>query len=140
METKFKKGDKVYVIFVPSDVPTTYRGEVGTVYQVDRGDTLQNHVVFEDGYKYLFSDKDLVLLTEIEKHHDAHYQGEIQPIEIMQAQMSTEAFMGFLRGNIIKYSCRAGKKDDITFETDKIQRYSEWLNKVAHGEKIDPRV
>ena len=73
-------------------------------------------------------------------HYDIHYQGDIQPIEIMQAQMTPEAFMGFLRGNILKYTCRAGKKDDLTKETAKILRYAEWLHKAAQGKKIDPRV
>ena len=42
--------------------------------------------------------------------YDDHYQGDVEPIELMQAQMTREAFMGFLRGNIIKYASRFGKK------------------------------
>ena len=42
--------------------------------------------------------------------YDDHYQGAVEPIELMQAQMTQEAFMGFLRGNIIKYASRFGKK------------------------------
>lgn len=71
---------------------------------------------------------------------DNHYKGDVQPIELMQAQMEPEAFMGFLRGNIIKYACRVGKKDDVAKETTKILRYAEWLDKVAKGEKVNPRV
>lgn len=73
------------------------------------------------------------------EHYDAHYQGDVQPIELMQSAMSAEAFMGFLRGNIIKYACRLGKKDDVAKETAKILRYAEWLDKVAKGEKVNPR-
>ena len=73
------------------------------------------------------------------EHYDAHYQGDVQPIELMQSAMSAEAFMGFLRGNIIKYACRLGKKDDAAKETTKILRYAEWLDKVAKGEKVNPR-
>lgn len=73
------------------------------------------------------------------EHYDAHYQGDVQPIELMQSAMSAEAFMGFLRGNIIKYACRLGKKDDVAKETTKILRYAEWLDKVAKGEKVNPR-
>lgn len=76
----------------------------------------------------------------VPEHYDAHYQGDVQPIELMQSAMSTEAFMGFLRGNIIKYACRLGKKDDVAKETTKILRYAEWLDKVAKGEKVNPRV
>lgn len=77
---------------------------------------------------------------KVPEHYDEHYQGDVQPIELMQSAMSTEAFMGFLRGNIIKYACRLGKKDDVAKETTKILRYAEWLDKVAKGEKVNPRV
>lgn len=77
---------------------------------------------------------------KVPEHYDEHYQGDVQPIELMQSVMSTEAFMGFLRGNIIKYACRLGKKDDVAKETTKILRYAEWLDKVAKGEKVNPRV
>ena len=77
---------------------------------------------------------------EVPEHFEEHYQGEVQPIELMQSVMSQEAFMGFLRGNIIKYASRLGKKDGVAKETTKILRYAEWLDKVAKGEKINPRV
>ena len=76
----------------------------------------------------------------VPEHYDAHYLGDVQPIELMQSAMSKEAFMGFLRGNIIKYACRLGKKDGVAKETTKILRYAEWLDKVAKGEKVNPRV
>ena len=102
-------------------------------------------------YRVAFDDSDsdmpliLVLsggeLTQatLSEHYDAHYQGDVQPIELMQSTMSAEAFMGYLRGNIIKYACRLGKKDDVAKETTKILRYAEWLDKVAKGEKVNPR-
>lgn len=77
---------------------------------------------------------------KVPEHYDGHYQGDVQPIELMQSAMTAEAFMGFLRGNIIKYACRLGKKDDVAKETTKILRYAEWLDKVAKGEKVNPRV
>ena len=77
---------------------------------------------------------------KVPEHYDEHYRGDVQPIELMQSVMSQEAFMGFLRGNIIKYACRLGKKDDVAKETTKILRYAEWLDKVAKGEKVNPRV
>lgn len=76
----------------------------------------------------------------VPEHYDAHYLGDVQPIELMQSVMSPETFMGFLRGNIIKYASRLGKKDDVAKETTKILRYAEWLDKAAKGEKINPRV
>lgn len=67
---------------------------------------------------------------------DAHYQGTVQPIQLMQAQMTTEAFMGFLRGNIIKYASRLGKKDKEVKETAKILQYALWLHQTAQGEEL----
>ena len=71
--------------------------------------------------------------------HCSHYQTEIQPIEVMQANMTPEEFIGYLKGNIIKYTCRMGKKDSPEKEAAKIARYAEWLAKATKGEKIDPR-
>lgn len=70
--------------------------------------------------------------------YDKHYQGDVEPIELMQAQMTPEAFMGFLRGNIIKYASRCGKKDDAIKETYKIAKYAEWLHKASLGQKVNP--
>ena len=67
---------------------------------------------------------------------DKHYQGDVQPIQLMQAQMTTEAFQGFLRGNIIKYTSRLGKKDDPIKETAKILQYALWLHQSAKGEEL----
>lgn len=35
----------------------------------------------------------------------------VQPWDVMEAVLSREEFIGFLKGNIVKYSMRAGKKD-----------------------------
>lgn len=67
---------------------------------------------------------------------DAHYQGAVQPIQLMQEQMTREAFMGFLRGNIIKYASRCGKKDGIIKETAKLLQYAVWLHQTAKNEKL----
>jgi len=35
----------------------------------------------------------------------------VQPWAVMEAVLTKEEFIGFLKGNIIKYGMRAGKKD-----------------------------
>lgn len=67
---------------------------------------------------------------------DKHYQGSVQPIQLMQAQMTTEAFQGFLRGNVIKYTSRLGKKDKAISETAKILQYALWLHQSTKGEEL----
>lgn len=72
-------------------------------------------------------------------NYDQHYISAHQPIETMQSNMSHEEFIGFLKGNILKYVCRLGKKDDAKKEAAKIRRYSEWLEQAVNGKAIDPR-
>lgn len=75
-----------------------------------------------------------------EEHFDEHYHNKVQPLEIMQEIMTPEEFRGFLFGNIIKYSCRCGRKDEPQKEFAKLRRYREWYDKAVLGEHIDPRV
>lgn len=53
--------------------------------------------------------------------------------------MSQEEFRGFLKGNIIKYVSRCGKKDDTVKEMTKVLRYAEWLKESYEGKTVDPR-
>lgn len=68
-----------------------------------------------------------------------HYVSEHQPIETMQSNMTHDEMIGFLKGNIIKYACRCGKKDEPLKEAEKIKQYAEWLCVVLSGGTIDPR-
>ena len=77
--------------------------------------------------------------THDTENFEAHYGGTIQPLEFMQAQMSQEEFRGFLKGNIIKYVSRCGKKDDPVKEMTKVLRYAEWLKESYEGKIVDPR-
>lgn len=58
-----------------------------------------------------------------------HYMGAVQPIELMLNALSREEFIGFLKGNMIKYAFRAGRKEGESAEKDrnKYLTYSEWL-------------
>ena len=64
------------------------------------------------------------------KHYDEHYASMVglEPIELMQLVLSYDEFIGFLKGNIIKYTLRAGKKQGEAAEKDaaKAKRYTEW--------------
>lgn len=82
--------------------------------------------------------KPLIQAQSIENHH---YDTLHQPIETMQANMTPEAFRGYLRGNIIKYVCRMGRKDGNTEikEAKKIQEYAKWLVESLEDKIINPR-
>ena len=58
-----------------------------------------------------------------------HYNQKIQPWDYMQANMSEEAFKGYLKGNIIKYISRyedKGGKGDL----EKAKHYIDKLMEV----------
>lgn len=58
-----------------------------------------------------------------------HYMGAVQPIELMLNVLSRGEFIGFLKGNMIKYAFRAGRKEGESAEKDrnKYLTYSDWL-------------
>lgn len=70
------------------------------------------------------------------EHYDEHYASMVglEPIELMQLVLSPAEVIGFLKGNIIKYSMRAGKKQGEAAEKDvaKAKRYTEWLRKANY--------
>ena len=47
-----------------------------------------------------------------------------------QGLISKEEFIGFCKGNVIKYVVRCGKKDDAIKDIDKAINYLELLKKV----------
>lgn len=105
-------------------------------------------VSVEDGYVYVLTEQSArypMYPSQIEPYLtdvrldvpvNPHYQTSVQPIETMQANMTREELIGFLKGNIIKYVCRCGRKDDVPKETAKIKQYAVWLDDVANGKEI----
>ena len=53
----------------------------------------------------------------------------VQPWEVMEAVLSREEFIGFLKGNIIKYGMRQGKKDSD--DAEKCRHYQQKLREVT---------
>ena len=60
----------------------------------------------------------------------------IQPIDLMQYTLTKEELIGFLKGNIIKYSLRAGHKGDPEKDKAKALQYKKWLDTVLVGDPI----
>ena len=60
----------------------------------------------------------------------SHYRDmQMQPWDVMQAVLTPEEFRGFLKGNVIKYAMRQGKKDG-TDDAGKAQHYAQKLAEV----------
>lgn len=68
-----------------------------------------------------------------------HYMGAVQPIELMLNALSREEFIGFLKGNMIKYAFRAGRKAGESAEKDrnKYLTYAEWLRAFEEFSAIE---
>jgi hypothetical protein len=70
--------------------------------------------------------------------HPSHYtSGGIETIDYLKATLSKAEFEGFLKGNILKYTSRAGKKDDNPKLQDlkKAAYYLNLLIKVTEDDK-----
>ena len=84
----------------------------------------------------IYEDKD----TQEGTMHDKHYrEAVVEPILVMQALFSRDEFIGFLKGNILKYRLRAGHKGGekgMKDDLDKIHVYEEWLERAKKGERI----
>lgn len=78
--------------------------------------------------------------TQEDTMHDKHYRDSVvEPILVMQALFSHDEFIGFLKGNILKYRLRAGHKggeEEMKADIDKIHVYEEWLERAKKGERI----
>jgi hypothetical protein len=60
-----------------------------------------------------------------------HYKDMgMQPWEVMECLLTKEEFIGFLKGNIIKYSMRAGVKGEAKTDYDKARHYRQKLYEV----------
>ena len=60
-----------------------------------------------------------------------HYKDMgIQPWAVMEAVLTHDEFVGFLKGNIIKYSLRAGRKDGSD-DAGKAKHYMQKLKEVT---------
>jgi hypothetical protein len=59
-----------------------------------------------------------------------HYKDmPVQPWVVMEAVLTFQEFRGYLKGNIIKYSMRQGKKQDSD-DVGKLKHYIDKLNEL----------
>lgn len=76
---------------------------------------------------------DVIFKDDIETKNNKQYtQLGIEPWDIMQADFTREEFIGFLKGNIIKYCLRKKGSDLQDFE--KIEHYARKLQEVLKYE------
>lgn len=143
---KFKVGDRVVLEDVSKmDSSNGLKvGSKGTIVKIrDDNSYIAQFDDWKEGHDAGFNDgsndKWFVAHNQLKlETGDKHYQTRIQPIETMQANMTPEEFQGFCKGNIIKYACRCGRKDEPLKEAEKIVDYAKWLVASLKGEIINP--
>ncbi len=71
-------------------------------------------------------------------NHPNHYtQGDVECIDAIQSSMSRDAFVGYLKGNCIKYLWRAGLKNDAIEDIRKAGWYLNKLEEVLKDGEAD---
>lgn len=84
----------------------------------------------------IYEDED----TQEDTMHDKHYrEAVVNPILVMQALFSHDEFIGFLKGNVLKYRLRMGHKgteEDMKADYDKLCVYEMWLDTIKNGDRI----
>lgn len=60
---------------------------------------------------------------------------DTEAIDIIKLTLSEEEYIGFLKGNILKYQLRLGKKDNVEREIEKISNYTKEVNPLLEGKK-----
>jgi hypothetical protein len=69
----------------------------------------------------------------------SHYKDmPLQPWDVMEVLLTHEEFVGFLKGNIVKYSLRSGRKEGSYDDGDKARHYMQKLREVQ-GDDIFER-
>ena len=66
-------------------------------------------------------------LDEVHAEGPAHYHGPIEPWQAMEAWMPPHQFVGFLRGNAIKYLARLDRKGAPLEDAKKARHYLDKL-------------
>lgn len=70
--------------------------------------------------------------NKVKNPNVSHYDiwSGFEAIDVMKAILTKEEYIGYLKGNILKYQLRLAKKDNVEKEVVKIQDYTRELNSI----------
>ena len=67
--------------------------------------------------------------------HPSHYcDGGIETIDFIRAKLTKDEFVGYCKGNVLKYTSRAGKKGDPAEDMAKANVYAGWAEEALKEE------
>lgn len=77
-------------------------------------------------------------MNKVKNQNTKHYQlwNDFETIDIIKNVLTEEEYKGFLKGNILKYQLRLGKKDNVEKEMEKIKDYQNELNSILQIKEI----
>lgn len=101
----------------------------------------------QGGFKFTLTDNDdfvkvnepFTRKVDMQEEQDSnipnHYKGSenIDVIDFLYQQLPFEQFKGFMKGNMIKYPVRAGRKDDELADIKKARDYADRLIEKLEG-------
>lgn len=70
------------------------------------------------------------LVNDNDFMHNKHYEEmPVEPLDLMKSVLTPEEYIGFLKGNMIKYAMRAGHKEGCSAseDADKFIAYKTFL-------------
>lgn len=76
-------------------------------------------------------------MNKVKNPNAKHYElwHDFETIDIIKNVLTKDEYIGFLKGNILKYQLRLGKKDNVEKEMEKIKDYQNELNMILIGDK-----
>ena len=91
---------------------------------------LDKLVPIDDMQKETKEDKKENISCKNEKSKHYELWSDFEAIDVLKNCLTRDEFIGFLKGNILKYQLRLGKKDDVSKEIEKIKDYQNELNHI----------
>jgi len=70
--------------------------------------------------------------NKVKNEKSTHYEiwKDFEAIDVIKELLTHEEYIGFLKGNILKYQLRLGKKDSVEADMEKISDYKRELNSI----------
>jgi hypothetical protein len=91
---------------------------------------------FEEAFqKMTIPDQDVVNAPQ----HYMLFPDGTEVIDVIKAVLTPEEFLGYCKGNALKYRLRAGKKDNLEQDIAKAQKFYDFMLQFLGAEVLDRR-
>ena len=70
-------------------------------------------------------------------NHPKHYiVNGLEAIDVIRSRLTDEEFIGYLKGNILKYDLRASFKGSLVQDLEKSTVYKDWLIDIVEDKEV----